>query len=56
MSEVKFIISLDSRAFKSGSEEVKAQVRRITEEVKVEGAKMQREFDGIGKSMGSSMG
>lgn len=56
MSEVKFIISLDSRAFKSGSEEVKAQVRRITEEVKVEGAKMQREFDGIGKSMGNSMG
>ena len=34
MSEVKFIISLDSRAFKSGSEDVKAQVRRITEEVK----------------------
>ncbi len=56
MSEVKFIISLDSRAFKSGSEEVKAQVRRITEEVKVEGTKMQREFDGIGKSMGNSMG
>lgn len=56
MSEVKFVISLDSRAFKSGSEEVKAQVRRITEEVKVEGGKMQREFDGIGKSMGSSMG
>lgn len=56
MSEVKFIISLDSRAFKSGSEEVKAQVRRITEEVKVEGGKMQREFDSIGKSMGSSMG
>lgn len=56
MSEVKFIISLDSRAFKSGSEDVKAQVRRITEEVKVEGGKMQREFDGIGKSMGSSMG
>ena len=56
MSEVKFVISLDSRAFKSGSEEVKAQVRRITEEVKVEGAKMQREFDGIGKSMGNSMG
>lgn len=56
MSEVKFVISLDSRAFKSGSEEVKAQVRRITDEVKVEGGKMQREFDSIGKSMGSSMG
>lgn len=56
MSEVKFVISLDSRAFKSGSEEVKAQVRRITDEVKVEGGKMQREFDLIGKSMGSSMG
>lgn len=56
MGEVRFIVSLDSRAFKRGSEEVKAQVRRITEEVKVEGGKMQREFDGIGKSMGSSMG
>ena len=56
MGEVRFIVSLDSSAFKRGSEEVKAQVRRITEEVKVEGAKMQREFDGIGKSMGSSMG
>lgn len=56
MGEVRFIVSLDSSAFKSGSEEVKAQVRRITEEVKVEGGKMQREFDGIGKSMGSTMG
>lgn len=55
MSEVKFIISLDSRAFKSGSEEVKVQVRRITEEVKVEGAKMRREFDGIGKYFGDSL-
>ncbi len=56
MGEVRFIVSLDSSAFKRGSEEVKAQVRRITDEVKVEGGKMQREFDVIGKSMGSSMG
>lgn len=56
MGEVRFIVSLDSSAFKRGSEEVKAQVRRITDEVKVEGGKMQREFDVIGQSMGSSMG
>ena len=51
MGEVRFIVSLDSSAFKRGSEEVKAQVRRITDEVKVEGGKMQREMDNAGAGM-----
>lgn len=56
MAELKFIVTLDSSQFKQGASQVVADVKQISNEVKKEGGKMQKEFDTIGKSVGNSIG
>ena len=55
MAELKFIVSMDSTAFKDGAKDVMAQVKQMSNEVKKEGDEIQKEFDDVGKGMGNSM-
>ena len=56
MAELKFIVTMDSSQFTEGANKVMADVKQITSSVEKEGDKIQSQFDGIGKSIGGSMG
>lgn len=56
MAELKFIVSMDSSAFKDGAKDVVAQVKQISNEVKKEGDNIQKEFDNMGAGLGKSLG
>ena len=56
MAELKFIVTMDSSQFTEGANKVMADVKQITSSVEKEGNKIQSQFDGIGKSIGGSMG
>jgi len=47
---------MDSSQFTAGANKVMADVKQITSSVEKEGEKIQSQFDGIGKSIGGSMG
>lgn len=56
MAELKFIVTMDSSQFSEGANKVMADVKQITSSVEKQGEKIQSQFDGIGKSIGGSMG
>lgn len=55
MAELKFIATIDTSQFKHGAQQIVAEVKQVSGEVKKEGNKMQNSFDGIGKSMGKAL-
>ena len=56
MAELKFIASIDTSQFQKGANQIIAEVQQISDEVNHEGRKIQSQFDGIGKSVGGSIG
>ena len=56
MAELKFIVTMDTSQFTTGANKVMADVKQITSQVEKEGGKIQKEFDGIGKGIGNSIG